>query len=331
MKPSAARSHVWRAHSNRFLFALLACLVSASLLSGCATPQLDRLQQGERQGLPERAEVPAVPFYPQDEFYCGPAALAMALAWSGLTVTQNDISPMIYTPGRAGTLQNDVITGARRYGRLAVTVNDLSDVLGEIAAGNPVLVLQNLGLDWMPQWHYAVAVGYDLAARTITLNSGTNEHLKTRLATFERTWARGDYWALVVTPPTRLAASAGESAAINAAAGLDRTGHAEDALLAYETIVTRWSESHLGWLTLGNARFALRDYANAEGAYRHAGDLKPHEPESWNNLAVALARQGRHDEALAYANRAVLAGGPYSEQFRETRAEILQMERVRPR
>ena len=26
-----------------------------------------------------------------------------------------------------------------------------------------LLVLQNLGLSWLPRWHYAVVVGYDLA------------------------------------------------------------------------------------------------------------------------------------------------------------------------
>ena len=198
----SAIAYLWRARPNKLFFALPSCLVLTSLLSGCATPQLDSLQRSERQGLPERAEVPAVPFFAQDDFYCGPAALAMTLAWSGLQVTDDQIAPLIYTPGREGTLQSDVITGARRYGRLAVPVRDLRSLLGEIAAGTPVLVLQNLALDWYPQWHYAVAIGYDLDASTLTLNSGTHEELVVPLATFERTWARGDYWALVITPPT---------------------------------------------------------------------------------------------------------------------------------
>jgi tetratricopeptide (TPR) repeat protein len=293
------------------------------------------LQQSERQGLPERAEVPAVPFFAQDEFYCGPAALAMTLAWSGLQVSQTDVAPMIYTPGREGTLQSDVITGARRYGRLAVPVNDLQSLLSEVAAGTPVLVLQNLALEWMPQWHYAVAVGYDLDASTLTLNSGRHERLVVPLATFERTWARSDYWALVVTPPNRLPVSASEGAAIVAASGLERTGHAEDAVLAYEAIVQRWPNSHIGWMALGNARFAVREYGRAEAAYRRAGDLKPHEPESWNNLAVAVAKQGRQAEAISFANRAIEVnrqqGGPHAGLFRQTRAEILQMEQAQVR
>jgi hypothetical protein len=332
---SAIRTHKWRARSQRIFFALLACLVSASFLSGCATPQLDRLQQGERQGLPERAEVPAVPFYAQDEFYCGPAALAMTLAWSGLRVTQNDVAPMIYTPGRDGTLQSDVISGARRYGRLAVPVQNLESLLSEIAAGAPVLVLQNLAFDWAPQWHYAVAVGYDLEDSTLTLHSGTNERLIVPLSTFERTWARGNYWALAVTAPNRLPKSASESAAISAASGVERIGHARDAVLAYEAIVRRWPDSHIGWMALGNARFAVRDYASAESAYRRATDLRPQEPETLNNLAVAVARQGRRSEAIGFANRAIelnrRQGGPHGALFHQTRAEIQQMEQARAR
>src|SRR2546422_3737218 len=46
-----------------------------------------------------------------------------------------------------------------RSGQLAVPVTTLSDLLAEVAAGHPVLVFQNLGLHWIPRWHFAVAVG----------------------------------------------------------------------------------------------------------------------------------------------------------------------------
>jgi hypothetical protein len=36
--------------------------------------------------------------------------------------------------------------------------------LREVAAGNPVLVLQNLSFAWAPVWHYAVVMGYDADA-----------------------------------------------------------------------------------------------------------------------------------------------------------------------
>ena len=62
-------------------------LVLCSVLAGCATPQTD-LALANRENLPAKVEIPNVPFFPQQKYYCGPAALAMVLAWSGLPVTQ---------------------------------------------------------------------------------------------------------------------------------------------------------------------------------------------------------------------------------------------------
>ena len=86
-------------------------------------------------------------------------------------------------------------------------VDNLADLLAELDAGHPVLVFQNLALDWSPQWHFAVAVGYDLDSGDLILRSGTERRRVTRLSTFEFTWRRGDYWALVVLPPDRLPAA----------------------------------------------------------------------------------------------------------------------------
>ena len=305
-----------------FVFVLLALLVSA-----CATPQLERLQS-DRQGLPERAEVPAVPFFAQEDLYCGPAALATTLAWSGLPVTQQELVPVVYTPGRDGTLQSDIVAGARSYGRLAIPLQELRDLLAELAAGNPVLVFQNLGLSWIPQWHYAVAVGYDLRDSTIILNSGANERMAVPLATFERTWSRAQHWALVVTPPARLPATAREAPATEAAAGIERARRRPEAAQAYGAIVARWPQAYIAWMGLGNTSYTLKEFATAETAYRHAGQIRPDAPEPWNNLAYAVAQQGRTYEAIEFAERAVAKAGDKAEQFRDTVVEIRQMDRT---
>ena len=140
-------------------------------LVGCATPETDRLLD-DPTGLPPRAEVAGVPFFPQEQYYCGPAALATVLSWSGLSVTQDEVAAQVYTPGREGTLRSDVVAAARRNGRLAVPVDRLADLTAELAAGRPVVVFQNLGLGWFPVWHYAVVVGYDLSAGDLVLRSG---------------------------------------------------------------------------------------------------------------------------------------------------------------
>ncbi len=290
-------------------------------LGACAGPQTAQLVQ-DPGDLPPRAEVAEVPFYAQERYYCGPAALAMVLTWSGLPVTQEDLVPQVYTPGREGSLQNDVLTAARRNGRLAVPVGTLPDLLAEIAAGHPVLVFQNLALDWVPQWHYAVAIGYDLEDRVLILHSGLDARRVTPLDTFEHTWKRGAYWALVVLPPDQLPARAEETAVLRAAAGLERSGRVDEAATAYATVLRRWPNSLAALMGLGNVSYARHDLDAAEAAFRRAIAAHPEAPAPWNNLAYVLIGLDRRGEAIAAAREAVRLGGDDAAPYRETLDEI---------
>ncbi len=295
-----------------------------SLLIGCAMPQTASLVESPGD-LPARAEVASVPFFPQERYYCGPAALAMALAWSGLTVTQDDLVSQVYTPGKEGSLQADILAAARRNGRLAIQVGDLSDVLAEIAAGHPVLVFQNLALEWYPQWHFAVAIGYDLDMREIVLHSGRDARRRTSLSTFEATWERGGFWAVVVLPPERLPARGTERAVVRAAAGLERAARYKEAAVAYETILQRWPDSYVALMGLGNAHYATGNYREAEAAFRGAIARHPERPDPWNNLAHALVIQGLRAKAETAAHNAVRLAkrdpGPYIATLREISSE----------
>jgi hypothetical protein len=290
-------------------------------LAGCATPEVMALRGGAH-GLPQRVELGGVPFHPQQERYCGPAALATVLGWSGLPARQHAIASEVFTPGRDGTLGHDLIGAARRHGRVAVPVADLPSLLAELAAGHPVLVLQNLGLEWYPQWHFAVAVGYDLRSNELALRSGEERRRVVSLDTFGRTWARADRWALVVLPPDRLPASADEATVLSAAAGLERAGRSREAATAYDAILRRWPGSLGALVGRGNARYALGDLAGAEVAYRAALAHHPGAAAAWNNLADVLAAQGARDQALIAARRAVDLGGAHAEVYRRTLDEI---------
>jgi hypothetical protein len=296
-------------------------LAGLAALAGCATPEVAGLR-ADSGGLPPRAEVAGVPFHPQEEQYCGPAALATVLGWSGLPARQDAIAAAVYTPGREGTLGHDLVGAAGRHGRLAVPVADLPSLLREVAAGRPVLVLQNLGLGWYPQWHYAVVVGYDLAAGELALRSGEERRRVVSLDTFARTWARADRWGIVVLPPDALPASADEETVVRAAAGLERAGRAGEAALAYDTILRRWPGSLGALIGRGNARYATGDLEGAEAAYRLALIRHPDAAVAWNNLADLLAARGEREAALIAARRAVDLGGPHAATYRRTLDQI---------
>ena len=305
-------------------FGKLLAIATLLSLGACATPQTAALR-ADYGDLPARAEVADVPFFPQEKFYCGPAATAMTLAWSGLPVTQDDLVPQVYTPGREGTLQPDIVTAMRRNGRLAVQVESLPDILAELAAGRPVLVFQNLALDWYPQWHFAVAIGYDLDDGKLFLRSGTVERHEMSMATFEHTWRRGEYWALVVLKPGQLPVKSDEIAVLRAASGLERVGRTVEAAGAYQTIAGRWPASFPAWMGLGNTHYALDDLPAAESAFRSAVRVMPDgAAPAWNNLAYVLAGDGRRDEALLAARTAVELGGDQAANYRATLEELSQ-------
>jgi tetratricopeptide (TPR) repeat protein len=292
-------------------------------LGGCATPQTQALLRTNPSQLPLQAELSEVPFYPQETHQCGPASLAMALNSAGDQVTPQELTAQVYLPGREGSLQVEMLAATRRNGMLAyVMAPKLDDVLAEVASGTPVVVLQNLALSWYPIWHYAVVVGYDLPRGEIILRSGLERRQELPLATFEHTWERAGYWAMLALPPGTVPRTATEVGYVSAAVALEMTGRPKDAEAAYEVALRRWPDNLTARIGLGNTAYALGDITRAENAYRQAALDHPDSQIAFNNLAQILADQKRYPEALAAANRAVSLGGPEQDAARDTLEQI---------
>jgi tetratricopeptide (TPR) repeat protein len=292
-------------------------------LGGCATPQTQALLRTNPSQLPLQAELSEVPFYPQETHQCGPASLAMALNSAGDQVTPQELTAQVYLPGREGSLQVEMLAATRRNGMLAyVMAPKLDDVLAEVASGTPVVVLQNLALSWYPIWHYAVVVGYDLPRGEIILRSGLERRQVLPLATFEHTWERAGYWAMLALPPGTVPRTATEVGYVSAAVALEMTGRPKDAEAAYEAALRRWPDNLTARIGLGNTAYALGDITRAENAYRQAALDHPDSQIAFNNLAQILADQKRYPEALAAANRAVSLGGPEQDAARDTLEQI---------
>jgi tetratricopeptide (TPR) repeat protein len=283
-----------------------------SLLAGCVSlPQSEALRGEGGGSLPPRIELQTVPFFAQEEYQCGPAALAMALNAAGVAVTPEALVDQVYLPERKGSLQVELLASARRHGLLAYELApELKDVLAEVAAGNAVIVLQNQGLwSFYPYWHYAVVIGYDLEKRQILLHSGTRARRPMPLGLFEFLWLDGQRWAMVALPPGRLPASAREANAASAAAALEKTGRTAEARLTYAALLQRWPANLVGLMGVGNTAYALGDLAEAETAFRQATAAHPVAAAAFNNLAQTLSDQGKVTAALEAAYKAVSLGG----------------------
>ncbi|MFL6621408.1 MAG: PA2778 family cysteine peptidase [Sulfurifustis sp.] len=297
---------------------LFGCIL---LLGGCATSlQSARLTSA---AFPDPVELKDVPFFAQEDYQCGPAALAMALDWAGAKLTPDMLTPEVYTPARRGSLQVEMLAGARRHGAIPYVLRPaLTDLLAEVAAGHPVVVLQNLGLSWYPKWHYAVVVGFDVDRDEMVLHSGLEARHVVPLAVFERTWRRAEYWSIVVLPPGRLPKTAEETRYLQAIVALERLERWADASTAYRAALARWPDSLGAQLGLGNSRYALHDLRGAEQAYRAAAQRHPDAAVAFNNLAQTLADLGRWDEAETAVSHALALGGPYAETYRATADDI---------
>jgi hypothetical protein len=291
-------------------------------LAGCASAPVQRVSGAA--GLPERAELQTVPFYPQEDYQCGPAALAMVLSANGKPVDPAVLKPQVYLPDRHGSLQIEMLASARRNGFVALELRpELAGVFAEIASGHPVIVLQNLAFDWYPLWHYAVAVGYDLEAQHITLRSGRDRRVELPLDVFDKSWRGGGRWAMLALPPDVLPASVAEAEYAKAVAKLERTGQTVAAAEAYRSALNRWPDNLVALIGLGNIRYAAGDLGGAERSFRRAAKTHPTSTAAHNNLAQTLADMGRYDEALAEARSAVDLGGPLHDVSVRTLAAIM--------
>ena len=272
--------------------------------------------------VPARVELDNIPFYPQDAYQCGPATLAMALTWSGLPVTPDEVKDQVYTPSRKGSLQIAMVSATRRRGRIAYEIDDSESIFPEIAAGYPVIILQNLGLSWMPVWHYAVVIGYDVPEQEVILRSGTTRRKVMSYHLFERTWSRGDYWGLMVLKPDQLPVLADENKYLRAVFGLEKSQHLQAAITGYQSALSRWPSSLNARLSLGNCYYYQGDLKGAESAFREATELHPQSAAAFNNLAHVLFEQGRNQKALVAAQKAVELGGPLKPESEKTLQEI---------
>ena len=300
-------------------------LLCVWLLGGCATAwQTENLRTTPPVNLPSHQELTQVPFYPQQQYQCGPAALATILTHYGLAVTPEALVSQVYLPAREGSLQVEMTATARRYGMLVYPLRpELLALLTEVAAGNPVLVLQNLGFDWFPQWHYAVVVGYDLPTAELVLRSGTTPRWQTSLAVFERTWARANYWALVILPAGKVPHTAEPLRYLPSVFDLEQTGKTDAAYLAYQAAARRWPEQPQVWLTLGNAAYQHHNYREAVAAFVEATHLQPSHATGWNNLAFAMLQMGCPGQARLAINCAV-RHAPTATKILDSQAEITQ-------
>jgi tetratricopeptide (TPR) repeat protein len=302
------------------------CAVAAAALLLCAcaarAPYIPaNLPSGARQSV----ELESTPFFPQRKYQCGPAALASVLGASGTEAEPDALVPIVYLPARRGSLQVEMQAAPRRFGRLSYVLSrNIDDILAELDAGRPVLVLHNYGLPFLPRWHYAVVIGYDAASDTVIMRSGVKPRREWRTRTFMVAWHNGGRWAMVVLRPGEIPVRADPGLYLEAAADFERGANARDALLAFDAAVRRWPQEPVGWIGRGTAHYRDGKVADAARDYAAALRLDASHAGARNNLAQTLLDLGCPRiarEQLAALESSALAS-PLREAVEDTRRGV---------
>ena len=138
-----------------------------------------------------------VPFFPQEKFQCGPAAMASVLNYRGIRITPEEIAHDIYSESARGTLNIDMVFFAERKGMRATQYSgNLADLKKNINASNPLIVLVDYGFLNYRKDHFMVIVGYD--DDNVIAHSGKHSFMPVPNDEFLKIWKKTKYWTLLV-------------------------------------------------------------------------------------------------------------------------------------
>ncbi|QHJ12594.1 hypothetical protein FX988_02852 [Paraglaciecola mesophila] len=304
------------------------------LLCACqSTPQTEQLF-AQQNDFANKHLIKDVPFYPQQAFYCGPTTLAEVFNYYGANTTPEQIAPSLFVPELDGSLQLEMVSASRQQGMLAYAQKgDLPQLLGLIRDDVPVVVLQNVSVALIPMWHYALVIGYDLDTRELILHTGETQNHRLNFTTFERTWARGEYWLLAAVPPDKMSSEFAPLHYTQAAQDLLSTGQKKAGREALETAISTWPDKWLNYFLLAND-YLENDPQQAalwfqKGYPYRQGSTESQDQENLaylNNYAYALGALGCNPQANVLINRA-LAYEPQNVNLLDTKQQITELSR----
>jgi len=139
----------------------------------------------------------SVPFFPSEDFQCGPASLAMILNFLGMKITVEEIAKEIYSKGAQGTADFDMIMFVQKKGfKSKYYSGSLEDIKEKIKANKPLIVMTDEGYWFYKKYHFMVVVGFD--SESVIVNSGTKMHEKINMEDFKKKWSKTSFWTLLI-------------------------------------------------------------------------------------------------------------------------------------
>jgi len=172
------------------------------VLTSCLAPKravvLDEIRKDPFAG----AFIADVPFFPQQDYMCGPASLASVTKyWNREKPDVDEIAATIYNKKLKGTLPMDMLLYARENGfDVEYYSGSMDDLREKLSVGFPLILFLNLGLKSYPMGHYVVALGYSDTVRAVIVHSGLEKETTMSYSELERVWSLTNYATLMVIP-----------------------------------------------------------------------------------------------------------------------------------
>ncbi|MCS7163856.1 MAG: C39 family peptidase [Thermodesulfovibrio sp.] len=139
----------------------------------------------------------SVPFFPSNDFQCGPASLAMILNFLGAKITVDEIAKEIYSKEARGTSDFDMILFAQKRGFKVLNYRgSIEDIKEKIKENKPLIVMTDEGYWFYKKYHFMVVLGFD--DKNIIVNSGKKMHEKINIKEFKKKWSKAGYWTLLI-------------------------------------------------------------------------------------------------------------------------------------
>lgn len=297
--------------------------VIAAMLGGCTPAVVQRVQ--DHGSGEERIELSKTAFFPNDDRAAAAAALATMFYTDGLTSTGPiQVAPLLGNRTPPANLRGEFTGIAYQLDRLAFVLPPTLDaVFAEVRAGRPVLVLQKV-----PDWRYAVVIGVEPVSNQVILRSGKEGRVYQPLGDFLSYWKGGDNWAMVISDGSRVPASATQASWIAVGEAATLANYPKLAEKNAYGAIERWPDQVVPWVALGNARYALKDWAGAQEAYLESLRLKAFNPVVRNNLALVLLERRCLDLAEDQVGQALTGetDAALKAEYEQTRLKISRYE-----
>jgi ABC-type bacteriocin/lantibiotic exporter with double-glycine peptidase domain len=168
------------------------------LLYGCSSVNTPVLP-------PDGALLSGVPFFRQDDFQCGPSALATVIGYwyarknTGKRLSHDDVVAAVYSPGAGGVLGIDLELYAKRLGFDTTQYSgSIADIRANIKKETPLIILVDYGYLMYQNNHFMVTTGY--TDDGIVVNSGRKQNEIIPDRELEKIWRKTGFWSLRIQP-----------------------------------------------------------------------------------------------------------------------------------